>query len=183
MYTPKKDDEMKKFMGEEVKELLKECGEGVKVFPTAKIVSPQRVKVGDHTRFCDYCFIHPEQGEVEIGRYCSRSSRSPTRRPKSSPNCIMCRSRERTTTNISHRPRYFTGTGSAARSARWSITTTLSIRSSIYRVKISLSRSSSVCAAANCRWSPPMNRILRSSPGNIRTARSSRKSATSISTR
>lgn len=70
MYTPKKDDEMKKFMGEEVKELLKECGEGVKVFPTAKIVSPQRVKVGDHTRFCDYCFIHPEQGEVEIGRYC-----------------------------------------------------------------------------------------------------------------
>ncbi len=70
MYKPATNETMDEFMGGKVISKLKEVGEDVVVYPMAKIVSPQRVSIGDHTRLCDYAFIHPEQGEIQIGRYC-----------------------------------------------------------------------------------------------------------------
>jgi len=70
MYTPMVNDSMDKYMGQGVTKLLKKCGEDVKVFPMAKIVRPDCIEIGDHTRLCDYAFIHPEGGTVQIGRYC-----------------------------------------------------------------------------------------------------------------
>ena len=70
MYTPIVNDLMNEYMGQGVTKLLKSCGEGVKVYPMAKIVSPNCVKIGDNTRLCDFSFIHPEGGTIEIGRYC-----------------------------------------------------------------------------------------------------------------
>lgn len=70
MYSPMINDTMVENMGQGVTKLLKKCGKDVKVFPMAKIASPQRVELGDNTRLCDYSFIHPEQGTIRIGRYC-----------------------------------------------------------------------------------------------------------------
>ncbi len=70
MYTPQEHDMMQEFMGQAVVSKLKASGEGVKVYPCAKICSPERVAIGDHTRLCDYVLIHPEHGEITIGRYC-----------------------------------------------------------------------------------------------------------------
>lgn len=70
MHTPKEHDTMQEFMGQAVVAKLKASGEGVKVYPCAKICSPERVAIGDHTRLCDYVLIHPEHGEITIGRYC-----------------------------------------------------------------------------------------------------------------
>lgn len=70
MYTPKLNDSMSEFMGQEVVSKLKYSGEGVKVYPCGKICSPSHVSIGDHTRLCDFVLIHPEQGEITIGRYC-----------------------------------------------------------------------------------------------------------------
>ncbi len=70
MFMPKDGDSMEEFMGQNVKNKLGECGEEVVIYPTAKIVRPGQVKIGDHTRLCDFCFIHPEGGNIEIGRYC-----------------------------------------------------------------------------------------------------------------
>lgn len=70
MYTPKINDAMEQFMGQGVTGLLKTCGKNVKVFPMAKVVRPDRVEIGDNTRLCDYVFIHPEGGTIQIGRYC-----------------------------------------------------------------------------------------------------------------
>lgn len=70
MYQPKENEMMSQFMGGAVVKLLKHAGKDVVVYPMAKIASPERVSIGDHTRLCDYAFIHPEHGEIEIGRYC-----------------------------------------------------------------------------------------------------------------
>ena len=70
MYQPRENDTMQEFMGANVIKKLRHAGEEVKIYPTAKIVHPENVSLGDHTRLCDFVFIHPEFGEIEIGRYC-----------------------------------------------------------------------------------------------------------------
>ncbi|MCI7302393.1 MAG: acyltransferase [Clostridiales Family XIII bacterium] len=70
MYMPKENELMSEFMGSNVKKLLKYCGKEVMIFPMAKIVSPDRVEIGDHSRLCDYVFIHTGYtGNYKIGRY------------------------------------------------------------------------------------------------------------------
>jgi galactoside O-acetyltransferase len=55
-------------MGENVKSKLKACGEGVKIFPLAKIVLPEVVELGRHCRIADFVFIFAGKG-VKIGEY------------------------------------------------------------------------------------------------------------------
>ncbi len=68
MFIPQEGDNMDKFMGANVKPLLKKCGKDVMIYPLAKIVNPHLVEIGDHSRLVDYVFIHPGKG-VKIGRY------------------------------------------------------------------------------------------------------------------
>jgi galactoside O-acetyltransferase len=55
-------------MGENVKDKLKSCGQGVKIYPLAKIVLPQVVELGSHCRIADFVFIFAGKG-VKIGEY------------------------------------------------------------------------------------------------------------------
>lgn len=55
-------------MGENVKDKLRSCGEGVKIYPMAKIVLPQVVDLGAHCRIADFAFIFAGEG-VKIGEY------------------------------------------------------------------------------------------------------------------
>jgi len=55
-------------MGENVKQNLKRCGEGVKIYPLAKIVKPEMIEIGDHSRIDDFTFINGGKG-IRIGRY------------------------------------------------------------------------------------------------------------------
>lgn len=54
------------FMGENVKSLLKECGDGVKIYPMAKITRPEVVTLKNNCRIGDFAFIFGGTG-VEIG--------------------------------------------------------------------------------------------------------------------
>jgi galactoside O-acetyltransferase len=53
-------------MGENVKDKLKSCGKGVKIFPLAKIAKPQVVELADNCRIGDFVFIFAGEG-VKIG--------------------------------------------------------------------------------------------------------------------
>ena len=55
-------------MGEAVRERLAWCGRDVMIYPLAKIVKPEVVKIGDGTRIDDFSFIFGGNG-VELGRY------------------------------------------------------------------------------------------------------------------
>jgi len=55
-------------MGENVKKLLKSCGEGVKIYPMAKIAFPHVVEIGNHAKVRDFAFIFAGDG-VKIGEY------------------------------------------------------------------------------------------------------------------
>jgi galactoside O-acetyltransferase len=55
------------FMGENVKEKLKSCGKGVKIYPMAKITVPQVVELSDDCRIGDFVFIFGGTG-VKIGK-------------------------------------------------------------------------------------------------------------------
>jgi len=55
-------------MGENVKSKLKACGEGVKIFPLAKIVLPEVVELGKYCRIADFVFIFAGAG-VRIGEH------------------------------------------------------------------------------------------------------------------
>ncbi len=55
-------------MGENVKDLLRSCGEGVKIFPMAKIVKPHVVDLGAHCRIGDFVFMFAGEG-VKIGEH------------------------------------------------------------------------------------------------------------------
>lgn len=55
-------------MGENVKDKLRSCGEGVKIFPMAKIALPQMVDLGAHCRIGDFVFMYAGQG-IQIGEY------------------------------------------------------------------------------------------------------------------
>lgn len=56
------------FMGENVKDKLRSCGQGVKIFPMAKITKPGVVDLGAHCRIGDFAFIFAGEG-VKIGEY------------------------------------------------------------------------------------------------------------------
>ena len=56
-------------MGENVRALLKGCGEGVRLMPLAKIANPGVVEIGNHTRVRDFAFVWGGQG-VTVGEYC-----------------------------------------------------------------------------------------------------------------
>lgn len=55
-------------LGSKVKSRLKKCGEGVIIYPLAKIVKPEVVEIGDFTEIDDFVFIAGGQG-ISIGRY------------------------------------------------------------------------------------------------------------------
>jgi dTDP-4-amino-4,6-dideoxy-D-glucose acyltransferase len=55
-------------MGENVKPKLQSCGEGVKIYPMAKIAFPHVVKLGNHCKIRDFAFIFAGEG-VTIGEY------------------------------------------------------------------------------------------------------------------
>ncbi len=55
-------------MGENVKGKLRSCGEGVKIYPLAKIAFPHVVDLGNHCKIRDFVFIFAGQG-VKIGEY------------------------------------------------------------------------------------------------------------------
>lgn len=57
-----------KDMGEQVKRRLKRCGEGVQVYPSAKLAKPEVKEIGDHSVIDDFTFIYGGQG-IAIGRY------------------------------------------------------------------------------------------------------------------
>jgi galactoside O-acetyltransferase len=56
------------FMGENVKEKLRSCGKGVKIYPMAKITFPHVVDLGNYCRIGDFVFIFGGKG-VEIGEH------------------------------------------------------------------------------------------------------------------
>lgn len=55
-------------MGENVKDKLRSYGEGVKIYPMAKIAFPQVVDIGSHSKIRDFAFIFAGEG-VKIGEY------------------------------------------------------------------------------------------------------------------
>ncbi|MBI4930552.1 MAG: acyltransferase [Bacteroidetes bacterium] len=55
-------------MGDNVRDKLRSCGEGVKINPMAKIVRPQVVDLGSHCRIGDFVFIFAGEG-VKIGEH------------------------------------------------------------------------------------------------------------------
>lgn len=55
-------------MGENVKKLLKTCGEGIRLMPLAKIAKPEVVELDDNCRIRDFVFIWGGEG-VKIGKY------------------------------------------------------------------------------------------------------------------
>ncbi len=56
-------------MGENVRSLLKKCGEGVRLMPLAKIAKPGVVELDDFCRLRDFVFLWGGQG-IKIGKYC-----------------------------------------------------------------------------------------------------------------
>lgn len=55
-------------MGENVRDKLKSCGEGVKIYPMAKIAFPHVVELGNHCKIRDFAFIFAGEG-LKIGEY------------------------------------------------------------------------------------------------------------------
>lgn len=58
----------KELMGENVKPKLKKCGEGVRIYPLAKLAYPHVIELGNHCRIRDFVFVFAGQGVV-IGDY------------------------------------------------------------------------------------------------------------------
>ena len=55
-------------MGDNVRNKLRSCGEGVKIYPMAKIILPHVVDLDDHCRIGDFVFIYAGEG-VKIGKH------------------------------------------------------------------------------------------------------------------
>ena len=55
-------------MGENVKAKLKKCGEGVKIYPLAKLAFPQVIELGNYCKIRDFVFIFAGEG-MKIGEY------------------------------------------------------------------------------------------------------------------
>lgn len=55
-------------MGDHVRDKLKSCGEGVRIYPLAKIAFPHVVELGNNCKIRDFAFIFAGEG-VKIGEY------------------------------------------------------------------------------------------------------------------
>ena len=55
-------------MGENVRSKLKSCGEGVKIYPMAKIAFPDKVELGNNVKVRDFAFIFAGEGLI-VGEY------------------------------------------------------------------------------------------------------------------
>jgi len=55
-------------MGEKLKGRLESCGEGVKIYPLAKIAKPEVIEIGERSMIDDFTFINGGKG-IKIGRY------------------------------------------------------------------------------------------------------------------
>lgn len=55
-------------MGENVRSKLKHCGEGVRLYPMAKIAFPHVVELGNHVKVRDFAFIFAGEGLI-VGEY------------------------------------------------------------------------------------------------------------------
>jgi len=55
-------------MPEEPGTKLKKCGQGVKIYPLAKIAKPEVIEIGDYSMIDDFTFIYGGKG-IKIGRY------------------------------------------------------------------------------------------------------------------
>jgi acetyltransferase-like isoleucine patch superfamily enzyme len=53
---------------EQLKGKFKRCGQGVKIYPLAKIVKPEVIELGDYSMIDDFTFIYGGKG-IKIGRY------------------------------------------------------------------------------------------------------------------
>ncbi|MHB8770849.1 MAG: acyltransferase [Syntrophales bacterium] len=58
----------KELMGENVKAKLKKCGEGVKIYPLAKLAFPHVIELGRYCKIRDFVFIFAGHG-VSVGEY------------------------------------------------------------------------------------------------------------------
>ena len=47
----------------------KKLGKGVKIFPLAKIINPEKIEIGDYSQIDDFVFIYPGDSII-IGKYC-----------------------------------------------------------------------------------------------------------------
>lgn len=56
-------------MGDNVKDELQYCGEGVILYPLCKIVRAVNTKIDNYTRICDYTFIDAGKS-LTIGKHC-----------------------------------------------------------------------------------------------------------------
>jgi dTDP-4-amino-4,6-dideoxy-D-glucose acyltransferase len=65
MLTGIKDIEL---MGDNVRDKLKKCGTGVRIYPLAKLAYPHVIELDDHCNIRDFVFIFAGQG-VKIGQY------------------------------------------------------------------------------------------------------------------
>lgn len=57
-------------MGENVKDKLKYCGKGVRIYQLAKICNPQLAEIDDYTMINDFAFIDA-RSSLKIGKYCA----------------------------------------------------------------------------------------------------------------
>ena len=57
-----------RFMGEHARDALKKCGQGVTIYPLAKIIKPEVVEIDDYSMIDDFNFIYGGNG-IKIGRY------------------------------------------------------------------------------------------------------------------
>ena len=55
-------------MGDNVRDKLKKCGEGVRIHPLSKICVPEVIELGDYCRIGDFVFIWGGLG-VRVGKY------------------------------------------------------------------------------------------------------------------
>jgi len=55
-------------MGDNVRNKLRKCGVGVRIYPLAKIAYPHVIELDDHCRIRDFVFIFGGLG-VQIGKY------------------------------------------------------------------------------------------------------------------
>jgi len=56
------------FMGDNVKDKLKRCGEGVRIYPLAKLCKPEVIELSNNCRIRDFAFIWGGQGVI-VGDY------------------------------------------------------------------------------------------------------------------
>ncbi len=68
MHSIPKDFPGNELMGDNVKALLKKCGETTKIFPLAKLCKPEVIEIGEMNRIHDFVFMWGGLG-IKIGNY------------------------------------------------------------------------------------------------------------------